>query len=252
MAISVRRAMVYLSVYAALTLTACGDDDGSVHEVPKAQNLQVPKASAPAEIVPPAEPPPPVAARDTDSSTHTVHNAAPTIQGTPQTQVLAGHAYTFIPSADDRDGDILHYRVQNAPSWAAFDPSTGTLQGTPDESDIGTYADITITVTDGADDAVLDAFSITVASVASGIIELTWFAPTENTDGSAVTDLAGYKIYWGTDPSALSNTVTIDNPAIVTYVIDNLVPDTYYFVATAFNVDGAESDLSDVTVVTIS
>ncbi len=253
MTISVRRVMVHLSACAVLTLTACGDDDGSAHEVPDVQHLPALKASAPALTSPPTiDEVRSAAPRASHSSTQSVQNAAPTIQGAPRTQALAGQAYSFTPSASDRDGDILHFRIRNAPSWATFDPTTGELHGTPAESDIGTYAGIAITATDGADDAILEPFSITVASVANGIIELSWFAPTENTDGTAMTDLAGYKIYWGTDPGALSNMVTIDNPAVVTYVIDNLVPDTYYFVATAVNIEGAESDLSDVTVITIS
>jgi len=81
---------------------------------------------------------------------------------------------------------------------------------------------------------------------------LSWAAPTENVDGSQLTDLAGYKIYWGTQPNEFTNSVTIDNPAVVTYVLENLVPGTYYFVATALNSEGAESDPSDMSSVTIS
>jgi len=158
----------------------------------------------------------------------------------------------FQPEADDEDGDILHFSAANVPAWAKFEPATGRLEGTPGPEHLGTYADILIGVTDGADDAALHPFSITVTATAAGAVELSWDAPTENTDGSALTDLAGYRIYWGTEAGELANSITIDNPGVVTYVLENLVPATYYFVATAYNVDGAESDPSEMATGTIS
>ena len=44
----------------------------------------------------------------------------------------------------------------------------------------------------------LPAFSITVTQVGLGSMSLSWTPPTQNTDGSALTDLAGYKLYYGT------------------------------------------------------
>src|SRR5690606_3532460 len=136
------------------------------------------------------------------------------------------------------DGDILHFSIANTPPWATFEPTTGRLEGTPGPEDIGVYNDIQIQVTDGADDATLSAFAITVSAIAGGSIELSWMPPTENTDGTPLTDLAGFKLYWGTEPGEYPNSVTIDNPGLVTYVLENLVPDTYYFVATALNMEG--------------
>ena len=58
-------------------------------------------------------------------------------------------------------------------------------------------------------------------------------------------DLAGYKLYWGTMPGVYTDSVTIDNPGLSSYVVDNLVPGTYEFVATAFNTSGVESTYSN-------
>ena len=71
-----------------------------------------------------------------------------------------------------------------------------------------------------------------------------WTAPTMNEDGTPLTDLAGYTIYWGTSPGNYPNSVTIDNPSVTTYVVDNLAPGTYEFVATSFNSAGVESRYS--------
>jgi hypothetical protein len=178
-------------------------------------------------------------------------NSKPTIAGTPPTAAVTNQQYVFAPKAQDADGDVLTFRVNNAPPWASFDLASGKLQGTPKPSDVGTYADITITVTDGADDAALTAFSITVQDVAPGSVELSWQAPTENEDGSPLTDLAGYKVYWGTTPGEYPNSITIDNPGVMTYLVDNLAANTYYFVATAFNTDGTESAPSDMATATL-
>ena len=75
-------------------------------------------------------------------------------------------------------------------------------------------------------------------------VALNWAAPTQNEDGSQLTDLAGYKIYWGTTPGCYPNSVTINDPNTTAYVVDNLSPGTYEFVATAFNTSNVESGYS--------
>lgn len=173
-----------------------------------------------------------------------VTNSAPTISGSPATAVTEGTQYSFTPGASDPDGDSLSFSVTNKPSWAAFDTGTGRLSGTPQAGDVGTYTDIVISVSDGQASASLGTFSITVEAIAMGSVTLSWSPPTENTDGTPLTDLAGYRIYWGTTSGSYPNSVTIDNPGVTTYVIENLVPDTYEFVATSYNTSGVESDYS--------
>jgi hypothetical protein len=82
---------------------------------------------------------------------------------------------------------------------------------------------------------------------------LSWLAPTENTNGSALTDLRGYKIYYGTSPKQLNQLVALSNPGIQTYVIDGLsVGVTYYFAIAAMAGDGTESAQSAVVSENIS
>jgi hypothetical protein len=82
-----------------------------------------------------------------------------------------------------------------------------------------------------------------------GAVELTWEAPTENEDGSPLTDLAGFKVYWGTAPGEYSATVSVGN--VTTYLVEHLSPGTYYFAATAVNAEGTESAKSDEANATI-
>jgi len=84
-----------------------------------------------------------------------------------------------------------------------------------------------------------------------GSATLSWTAPTQNDDGLPLTDLAGYKFLWGTTPGVYPNSVTINNPGITIYVIDNLSPGTYQFVAIVFNAEGVESIYSEPATLTI-
>lgn len=180
-------------------------------------------------------------------------NAAPTISGNPPGVVTAGQAYSFAPTASDSDGDTLTFSASNLPSWANINSGNGRISGTPADGDVGMYAAISITVSDGSASDNLGPFSIEVLAqgASTGSATLSWTAPTQNEDGSALTDLAGYKLYWGTEPGSYPNSVTIDNPGITTYVVENLTAGTYEFVATAFNTSGVESRFSSSATKTV-
>jgi hypothetical protein len=173
-------------------------------------------------------------------------NNAPTISGNPPAAVIVGNNYSFTPTASDPDvGDTLSFSIQNKPVWADFDTATGTLSGVAVQGSEGIYANIQITVSDGDLSASMPQFAVEVTQVALGSAALSWTAPTQNTDGSPLTDLAAYKIYYGNSPGSYPNQIQIDNPGITTYVVENLVPDTYFFVATSINSMGIESDFSN-------
>lgn len=78
-------------------------------------------------------------------------------------------------------------------------------------------------------------------------VRLSWTAPTQNTDGTPLTDLAGYKVYWGARGGPYPNSVTITGTA-TTYVVEGqvLAQNTEYcFVVTAFNSAQRESAMSN-------
>ncbi len=91
-----------------------------------------------------------------------VPNSAPTISGSPETTVIEGSGYSFVPSANDVDGQTLTFSISNKPAWASFSTSTGALSGTPAAADIGTTSGIVISVSDGVVSASLSAFNLTV------------------------------------------------------------------------------------------
>lgn len=80
---------------------------------------------------------------------------------------------------------------------------------------------------------------------------LSWEHPTANVDGSTLVDLAGYRIHYGLDPTDLNRSITIANPSISIYVIDELTAGTWYFGVATVNRRGDESTLSALTWKTI-
>jgi len=180
-------------------------------------------------------------------------NQPPAIFGTPPTTATVGSQYSFTPMANDPDvGDTLTFSIVNRPIWATLDTHTGTLQGMPTITDVGTTTGIVLAVgdQDGAS-AALAAFSIVVQSNATRSALLLWLPPMQNTDGSPLTDLAGYKVYWGTSQGPYPNSITLSQSGLASYRVENLSPNTYYFVITAFNSSGVESGFSNVTSITL-
>ncbi|MEL7450148.1 MAG: Ig-like domain-containing protein [Pseudomonadota bacterium] len=172
-------------------------------------------------------------------------NRPPTIDGNAGTSVVAGNGYTFTPSATDPDeDDVLTFSIVNQPSWAAFDTGTGMLSGNPVSADVGTTTGIVISVSDGSLTASLPAFDLTVVEVTLGSVTLNWDPPLFNEDGSPVDDLAGYRVYLGLDSGSLSFEGDVTEPGVTSFVIDNLVPDTYWLAVSAIDLAGNESALS--------
>ena len=85
----------------------------------------------------------------------------------------------------------------------------------------------------------------------SGTATLSWQAPTTNTDGAALTDLAGYRIYYGMNADDLTQTVQLTSVGLQTYVIEDLGSGTWYFAIKAVTRTSVESALSDVVSKTI-
>lgn len=171
-------------------------------------------------------------------------NRAPQISGAAPPEALADEFYDFRPVASDPEGDRLVFSISNKPAWALFDAATGRLSGTPAARDVGLYTGITIVASDGRSSTALPAFELAVTQTALGVVTLSWLPPTQNDDGSSLKDLAGYRIYVGQDPDALSRVIVLNNPGLTLYVVDNLSPATWHFAMTSFNRKGKESKRS--------
>jgi hypothetical protein len=182
----------------------------------------------------------------------TALNQPPTIAGSPAGNVLAGEFYEFLPTAADLDGDTLEFSISRKPAWAKFDKASGRLWGTPAVGDVGNFTNISISVSDGRDLAALTAFDVSVNPIAAGAATLSWNPPTQNSDGTPLTNLVGYRIYYGRNQDNLTQFVVVTNPGLTRYVVENLSPARWYFEMTSVNEEGSESRRTQTVSKTIS
>jgi hypothetical protein len=176
------------------------------------------------------------------------------ISGTPVTTAAVGQFYSFTPTVVASAGSSLTYAVANRPAWAQFSAATGALSGTPPTGSVATDANIVVSVSNGAQSAALRAFNISVqpaAPVVAGTASLSWSRPTQNTDGSPLSNLAGYVIRYGTSTTALNNTMSVASTSATGVEITNLSAGNWQFQVAAINTANVESQFSAIVGKTI-
>jgi fibronectin type 3 domain-containing protein len=90
----------------------------------------------------------------------------------------------------------------------------------------------------------LTVFAFTALPVQAVQVQLSWDAPTTNADGTPLTDLAGYIIYYGQSSGQYG--ASIDAGLSTAVAVSGLeVGQTYYFAATAYDTSSNESDFSN-------
>jgi hypothetical protein len=100
--------------------------------------------------------------------------------------------------------------------------------------------------------AVATDSSANLPAASNGAATLNWTPPTENTDDTPLTNLAGYDIHYGTASGDYTQSISVANPGLATYVVDNLTPGIYYFTVSAVNSAGTESPLSSEVALTVN
>jgi hypothetical protein len=183
----------------------------------------------------------------TTSPTRIVSTIA--FQGAPPPSATVGTKYSFHPMVSPSSA-VVTFAISGQPPWIAFDGSTGALSGTPLAQDEGTTGHIVITARSDSYSTSMTPFTIRVnpatAPTAVAAAVLSWAAPTENADGSPITDLAGYRIYYGTSPTELTMSVDVAGARSTTYVLKGLDVGTYYFSVVAYNSVGLRSHYSSL------
>jgi hypothetical protein len=172
---------------------------------------------------------------------NTAGNDPPTVSGTPTTFASVGDPYSYTVAARDPEGRTLTYDIKGKPPWAKFDSATGRLSGVPDARHIGSHENIRITVSDGKTTTALPAFTVDVYRRGTGAATVSWAPPTQNTDGSTLTNLAGYRIYYGRRPSRLDRTIVLNNPHLLSHTIGGLSSVRWFFAMTSVDGYGNES-----------
>jgi hypothetical protein len=166
------------------------------------------------------------------------------ISGNPAQFVEIGRSYEFRPSVSNASAAAL-FSIQNKPSWAIFDPATGTLSGTPAPANAGTSGTILIGVSDRGISSVLAPFSIDVVqSATAGTASLSWLSPPANSNGTL--EVEGYHIYYGSSAKDLTHVVNVESPNATSFVINNLSAGTWYFGIASYNAEKVESSMSAI------
>ena len=156
---------------------------------------------------------------------------------TPDTAVtLAGNA--------DSDAGIFKVSWANDRGGKGVASGTSSWQTTSIDLELGENR-ITVTAEDTAGATTSRSIVVNREFGQNGAVSLSWTAPTTRTDGSPLTDLAGYKIYYGRMSGIYDYQIDINNPGILTYVVENLVSGDWYFALAAYDLQGTESDRSN-------
>lgn len=79
-----------------------------------------------------------------------------------------------------------------------------------------------------------------------GSVTLSWVPPIDNTNGTPLTDLAGYHIRYGTNQENLTQVIDLAGTTTTEYEVSGLTPGTYYFAISAYTATGTESAESSV------
>jgi hypothetical protein len=88
--------------------------------------------------------------------------------------------------------------------------------------------------------------------VGNGTATLTWTPVTQTTDGAVLTDLVGYRVFYGLSASTMNNVAVLPDANITTYVVTNLSSGTWYFTVAAYTSSDTQGLTSNVCTKTIS
>jgi hypothetical protein len=80
----------------------------------------------------------------------------------------------------------------------------------------------------------------------TGSAVVSWVAPTANTNGTPLTNLAGFAVYYGTSSTSLTQSITVNNMAARSATISPLAPGTWYFKVRAINSSQVQSNDSNI------
>ncbi len=109
------------------------------------------------------------------------------------------------------------------PSWTGAKAASGSLD-LPPITLSGTYA-----------------LTLSCTTPGNATTTVFWTLPTTNTDGTALTNLKGIRVNYGTSPTALDQIKATDSATATSTVVGDLAPGTWYFVIRAYNTAGVDS-----------
>lgn len=135
----------------------------------------------------------------------------------------------------------LTWSSQHADSCAASGGWSGSrpVQGNASVGPLNGATTFTLTCS-GAGGSSVAMLSVSV----EGVVSLAWQPPAENEDGSPLTDLSGYRIYYGSFSRSYNDTITVNDAGATQWDMP-LSSGEYYIAMTAFDAAGNESAYSN-------
>jgi hypothetical protein len=210
---------VVLCTLATLTLAACGGEDGSssAAAASTASDAAASQASPSVGMIDRSQ------GIDTTASTATVANTGG-----------ASSAATVAAVASSTPSGVTTTTPVSGTTVGTTTPVSGTTSGT--------------TTTVASSNKTTTPVKTTTTN---GVATLDWMPPTENSDGSVLTNLAGYTVYYGTSPDSLTQSIKVTNPGLTAYTVTNLPSGTWYFAVTSYSSAGVESTRTGTVSTTI-
>jgi len=92
-----------------------------------------------------------------------------------------------------------------------------------------------------------------IGSTSHNVLAINWVAPSEREDGTglALSEIAGYRIYYGTVPGVYQSQIDINDQTVDQAQIVDIPLGTYYVVMTTIDAEGRESGYSSELAVTV-
>jgi hypothetical protein len=228
-----RRTILLLS--ASLFLAACSGNSGTSPTAPAPQPAPSPQ---PAPPPPPPEPAPqPTPVPTPEPTPEPTPSPAPTVSLSANSVAIpSGTSATLNWSSTDATSCTA------GGGWSGTRPTSGSATVGP------LTAQTTFSLTcSGAGGNAMTMMSVSVTAA----VTLNWRAPEQNVDGSPLTNLAGYRIHYGTLSRNYSTVVTLNTASATSYSV-TLPSGTYYLAMTALDGQGNESGLSNEVARTVN
>lgn len=85
----------------------------------------------------------------------------------------------------------------------------------------------------------------------NGSVTLSWTAPTLNVDGTPLTDISGYRLYFGSGTGNMTLLASVTDPTTTSRNLTGVASGTYYFSVAVVNSAGEASDLANPVIVSV-
>lgn len=164
----------------------------------------------------------------------------------------SGELVELIVQTDIPDSSIISYQwIQKSGITVSFNEQNreSIIFTAPELSTNSDSLVFEVIITDNQEVQYSDTIIIMVFASDSSLtaVNISWQAPLLNEDSSQLTDLSGFKIYYGESADDLDKVVTVNDPLQISCEIDGLSANrAYFFTVTAFNDSGLESQHSQM------